>query len=258
MRVLTWNVEGHTYYRGKLDALVCNILALDPDVLCLQEVSPRLWATLGPRLEKTLPHTTYPQYFGAEGKTTDLYGNCICSKTPMTHERDLVFETKSILSRGFVCATIGAIDIICTHLDSSPDRVQNRLDQIQQLLSYIVTRPNNNRVVVAGDFNSGEESEEHAILEDWLHDTWREGTHSPVDRGFTEDSNANPRRAAVMVERGRVGELRQERFDQVWVSRKKSIVWNHVVRCPMVTRVDGVKQFTYPSDHFALLATLET
>ena len=246
MRCMTWNVEYTVCTPAKVEAVAAAIRRADPDVLCLQELTDELWAALRPLLD--FEYTTGVQYFLVDKCTLGrmawepgpVIGNAICSKWPLADVRSVPFCTKTLASRGFVVATVcssPSVSVLCTHLDSSARRWRTRVQQIKQLVGEAGVD------VLTGDMNCAPPAVE---FRQFRLGGWVDGWTDAVDPGYTEDTKTNPRRRAVMQERGRAGEERRVRFDHVWT--KAGGRWI----------VSGARVLTEctASDHYAVVAEL--
>jgi endonuclease/exonuclease/phosphatase family metal-dependent hydrolase len=259
LRVMTWNVWWRFGpWEERAPAIEATVRAVDPDVLCLQEVwglddGTSFASVLGDALGY---EHVYAQRLDWDGV---LFGNAILSRWPIvrTEQRPLPAPDGSEEHRTVVMAEVdgprGSFQVFCTHLNWRLDHSAVRQDQVRAICELVADcRPRTYPPILCGDMNAEPVSDEMRMLTGkaavpvqklLFHDAWEvAGDGGP---GFTW-SNDNPY-AALDLEPSR-------RIDYVLTGWPKRGGAGHAVACRVAGAepVDGV----VGSDHHAVVAEL--
>ncbi len=125
----------------------------------------------------------------------------------------------------------GTFDYFNTHFPYRPEDVRARMLSADEILQRISKLPSADRVILAGDFNSGPDSPVYAKLTAALHDAWIVATaHAGPAKTF-HNFTGNP----------------DQRIDWILTRGFKTRA------VQTITKNDGVH---YPSDHFPVVAEL--
>jgi endonuclease/exonuclease/phosphatase family metal-dependent hydrolase len=259
LRVLTlniWNLSGD--WRSRRRAVVEVVQGCAPDVVCLQEVIDDAAGNQAQWLAEALGGWAVA-YAGA-GSDAGRFGNAIISASPIedTASVDLPYVPDPLdIQRSVLHARTGGVDVFCTHLSWQLHDAALRERQVRALMAFVRERTAPDATigpVVAGDLNAEPDSSAVRYLTGlgsldgesvYLQDAWRlAGDGGP---GYTW-SNDNPH-AAVDQEPDR-------RLDYVLSGFHGISGRGRPVECRVVgdAPVDGV----WPSDHFGVLAVLQT
>lgn len=239
MKLLTCNVWFDPYaQQARAVALLDGALALDPDVVCFQEVTEAFlgWWRAHP-LSGRLP---------AQATAIDDeqgYGLLLATRLPHATFDTLALPTCQGRAALRMQAP-DAPDVVCVHLESRDHNALTRLDQLDALAAW--TRP---ETILAGDLNFAPRAEEDLSLRTTWRDAWAE--LRPHDPGLTVDDKANPMRAWMRPERDR-----QQRLDRV-CARRDGHTWQitTIDRC-LHTPLPHLTPPVTPSDHDALIVTI--
>jgi len=177
IRVLTWNVHSWSdvYGRSSIDQFFRELLLINADILCLQEV------VLVPNMKR---FSQFGYCFSHFAPTSGNFGNLTVSRFPM--KSFIVNLGRDPVRNELRCAivsTIGKknpITIINTHTDVWDETEQTRMKQMKILLSLM---PNKNKVLLCGDLNS-------IHLEDYRPDVQNWIVKNDKERGKPTTSNA--------------------------------------------------------------------
>ncbi|KNC50883.1 endonuclease/exonuclease/phosphatase family protein [Thecamonas trahens ATCC 50062] len=191
LRIVSWNVFfADGYWIERLHAALCELRALDPHVICLQEVMPR-------SLNHILAHAWIRNNFvvsDGSGKTLQPYGVVILSRLPV--KRFIAFDLVSRMNRKLLLAeievnTADSIVVGCVHLESLPEFGAFRVAQILDIRSHLEPYWEQAAlVVIAGDTNVATDApEELALVATPLIDMWP--MLYPDDPGLTQDTASN-------------------------------------------------------------------
>ncbi len=160
LRIVTYNIHHAEGVDGKLDVdrIVGILRALNPDVVCLQEVDrnlPRTQHMDMPALfaEKLgMPVVFEPNYRFEGGE----YGNAILSKWPIvSHKNHALPNPENVEPRGCLQVELLAgqtpVQVFCTHLGL---RAPERAAQAEAIVALL---PAKGPVVLCGDMNENEQ-----------------------------------------------------------------------------------------------------
>jgi endonuclease/exonuclease/phosphatase family metal-dependent hydrolase len=264
VRLATWNL-GHQFgdHGRRQRAIVSTLHALDPDVLCLQEV----WAEEGGQDQVDILGTTLglhavrtPSIFW-RGQS---FGNAVLSRWPILESETVALtdakgeRTPRTLLFAVIDSPHGVLTCVSTHFEHRFDRSATRVAQSAQLCAEIVRRRSDPDVafpiVVGGDLNAVPDSDEMRMLTGRstppekglvLTDAWEiAGDGSP---GFTW-AGSNPHLA-----------------DATWPNRRLDYIlvsWPRPkgVGVPISAQVFGADAIegVVPSDHYGVVAELRT
>ena len=163
-----------------------------PDVIALQEVTPRFLAALlgAPWLRR--------EYAVSRSKLMDArYNVVMLSRLPV---RDFAaHEISSDMGRKLHALTIpttrGRVTVAGIHLESMKERTPTRLKQIEEctpILSHAYSS------IWLGDFNAEPGSHEDLLIRRAFRDVWDELSEAP---GYTRDTSQNAMLAKVKADR---------------------------------------------------------
>jgi endonuclease/exonuclease/phosphatase family metal-dependent hydrolase len=259
LRVMTWNVWWRFGpWEARAPAIEAVVRAVDPDVLCLQEV----WGlddgtTFASQLAGALGHH---HVFASVGDWDGIrYGNAVLSRWPIarTDHRRLPAPPEAEEHRTVLFAEVdgprGPVQVFCTHLNWRFDHSHVRQEQVRAVCRFVDEhRPRAFPPVLCGDLNADPASDEVRLLTGRaavpvpklvFHDAWE--VAGGADPGFTW-SNDNPY-ASLDLEPER-------RIDYVLAGWPKARGAGHVVSC----RVAGAEPVrgAVGSDHLAVVAEL--
>ncbi|GEM_PF-1940236 len=229
----TWGIHGPTARRA---VLLAAIRSLDPDILCLQEV------TDGDLLESL----SYP---------TQLYAPtswlALLSRFPVTAQQRLTYQAVSSLEpyrREALVAKlqIGSSDlwVANTHLAWQAGDETTRLAQVEELLQFVA--PLGDRLLLGGDLNTPPETVPiQKILKAGFQDLF--SSLHPGDSGITWD-NRNPFIQSHSVK------FPDRRIDYLFLW-KNAGQWFTPAKCEVVCQTPNPEDF-FPSDHYGVLVSL--
>jgi len=238
LRIVTWNVWfGQLERRARQRALWERLEAVDPDVICLQEMIPEHLE--GPEIER----------FRERGywlSDTHVFGYDVVmlSRVPvLEHERR---PQESEMGRALLLARLDTqppLTVATIHLESTSEMTDARVRQLRDIDQHLASEP---AVVLVGDMNfSDDDPRETAEIARW-HDVWP-GLH-PDDPGYTVDSHVNEMR--YLSKNRHV----QKRIDRVFV-RGEGWRARSIERLGTEPLADD--PLTFVSDHFGLRVDLE-
>lgn len=236
------------YTERRIEACVALLRGCEADVIALQEVTPRLWATL---LAEPWLRERYFVCPGPDAEDLAPYGQAILSRWPLATELHAFSSKKRVLvgrmSLGGRPTLIAAVHLTSNYKGEADER---RAEQLSVLFER-VGRADVADAILLGDFNFGDDDENEQLGAAGLVDAWT--TVHPHHPGFTFDPQRNPL-AAIMSRTGRAA-----RFDRVLLrSPAGSLAPVDVTVLgdkPIGTGPDG--QEMYASDHFGLCALLQ-
>jgi endonuclease/exonuclease/phosphatase family metal-dependent hydrolase len=265
VRIATWNLWGrYGPWEERLPVIVENLLAIDADILALQEVWEEGTHSQAHELADALG-CTEPVYAANLERDGTRSGNAVLSRWPIARHEVRVLPRRGDFDvvddegeeRLCVFAEVdgprGPIQLFNAHLSWSSDHSAIRREQLRDIASFIaLTRPRSFPAVLCGDLNAEPHSDEvrqmtgrtppplpHMVFRD----AWEAAGNR--DPGFTW-SNTNPFAAASLdVDR---------RLDHVLVGQPKLGGVGHVVHARLAgdITVDGM----WGSDHLAVVAEL--
>jgi tyrosyl-DNA phosphodiesterase 2 len=240
LRVCTFNVWFDPYESERRCAAVLDILSdTRPDVIALQEVTPRFLSNL-----LSAPWVR-DSYAVSRSKLIDArYDVVMLSKLPVRHF--VAHEISSDMGRKLHALTIqttrGNLVIAGIHMESMRERTPMRLKQIEEC-TPILSRADCS--IWLGDFNAAPRSEEDEAIRCTFRDVWAELSEAP---GYTRDTSQNAMLAKVKADR-------HQRIDRVFLRGDgyQPISVRMLGTAPL-PNTDGQ---VFPSDHFGLIAELE-
>ena len=261
MRVLTWNLW-HQFgpWEARRPAILEAVIALDPDICCLQEV----WEDGGVNLAALIAERLggHHHVFGSRLDVGGVkFGNAVVSRWPLAGHEVLALPAPADADELRTCvradieAPFGPVQAFSTHLNWRFDHSAIRQDQVRAVCEFIAGSPARSfPPILGGDFNAAPDSDEIRMLTGRMavpvpklvfHDGWEVANAGASDPGFTW-SNDNPFGARDLEP--------SRRIDYVFVGWPKEGGAGHVEACEVVGQdaVDGI----VPSDHYGVLATL--
>ncbi|WP_428117681.1 endonuclease/exonuclease/phosphatase family protein [Candidatus Poriferisodalis sp.] len=262
MRVVTWNLWWRfgDNWRARHDAIIATLEALEPDIVCCQEV----WAerdgenqadVVASALAMEVAH--HPR-FGRRGLS---FGNAIFSRTPIlsSNSHSLAVGDQSGHRSAVVAriahpdSQVGEVPVICTHLEHRFPLSEVRQGQVRTLCELAAAEhdPDGFPVVLAGDFNAIPSSDEIRLLTGErpppvpdlvFNDAWTQAGDGP---GHTW-CGTNPYLTQAMWP--------NRRIDYVFVSAPRPVPLGNVKAIQIIGTepVDGV----VASDHYGLAVDL--
>lgn len=151
MKIISYNVNND--YRNintKANVILQLILQYDLDIMCLQEVIPKLYKSLILGL---------PRGYDISNKLESSFFNVIISRHNQFYHYQ--FENSS-MSRGFIINEISNYLIVNTHLESAPCNQHIRQLQCNEIIDVILQHINQNinnekignkKIIIIGDMN---------------------------------------------------------------------------------------------------------
>ncbi len=247
MTLVTYNIWfGEHRWRERLAHLLGLVARCEPDIIALQEVTPR-------QLEQILAAEWVRSDFlvsDVSGTTLRPHGVLLLSRLPI-HDITLC-RLPSRKDRKLLTALIDTgherISVGNLHLESSPNNQLLRLAQLKRVLSHQSAAKH---ALLMGDFNFDPRSdaEQRPLGRNYI-DLWR-ALSSGAGAGHTVDSSRNRMRFLHKHKHKHV------RFDRILL-RSVAPGW-----APRSIRLLGTEPIspstpdTYPSDHFGLTAVIE-
>ena len=245
LALLTYNVWfGEFLWQERFAALLDVVRACRPDLVALQEVTPRhleyLLAVEWVRREFRISDIT--------GSTLQPHGVLLLSRLPL---RNLgLQELPSDKDRKMLVAELGlgsrSVCVGNLHLESSPQATPVRLAQLDKILPRLQSVQ---RTLLMGDFNFDPvQMPEQARVEQYFRDLWAE--LRPDEPGFTEDTAIND---MLLSHKGKE---KQVRFDRIllrspqpgWIAESVQLIGTR----PIAPHQPDL----FPSDHFGLAGSL--
>jgi poly(A) polymerase len=249
LSVLTFNIWFDAFaLEARLAALVALLQKKTPDVVCIQEATPKRMKLL---LQDAWVRATFDST-DLEGETFDAwYGVAVLVKrgSACAHVRFRSFGWDSDQGRKAVIVDFADLSVSSVHLESL-DSSEERATQLQIVKSMLGTRP----ALICGDFNFDslqnfkpdsrplENDGAKEILAGFV-DAW-EQLH-PDERGATFDAVGNSMMACT-------GETWFGRIDRVFARATATVKSIEIVGNTPFGR-EGARDL-YISDHFGLLA----
>ena len=243
--LVTFNVWfGQFFWRDRFAALLGTVRDCGPDVIALQEVTPR-------HLQYLLTDSWVRREFrlsDVTGETLQPHGVLLLSRVPL---RGLgLRELPSNKDRKLLVAELGmGARSACVgnlHLESSASATPLRLAQLDKVLPALQGSPHR---LLMGDFNFDPAQEaEQARVDEHYRDLWVELRGD--DPGYTEDTDINRMRLLHK------SQAKQVRFDRILL-RSSRPGWKPESIEMIGTRpIAGDKPEVFPSDHFGLAGRL--
>jgi endonuclease/exonuclease/phosphatase family metal-dependent hydrolase len=261
LRVVTWNLWWRFGpWKERERAIAATLAALDPDVVCLQEVwidettgasSARAVADALGGFHVALAHRHQIDGIG--------FGNAVVSRWPIAAHAwealpagEAKDERRCVL-RADVSGPRGVVQVFTTHLNWRMDHSAVRQEQVRALCRFVRRAPARSfPAVLCGDLNAGPDADEIRML------TGRTAVPEPPVVFFDAWEKAGPPDAdgCTWSERNpHAGELDlARRIDYVLVGFPKAGGAGHVTSCSVIG--DRPVDRVWPSDHFGVLAEL--
>lgn len=256
IRCVTFNLKGLSadWFGQRMDAAVEGLLAVNPDVVCLQEATVRYLpdaydqaSELGKRIG--LPYVAFCPYGNPiEIMSFEQGGVATLSRWPFQSVRFRRLppgHEQPFDSRVALITTLALLNepvhIVNTHLSWRPEESYIRLVQgglILDVLMKLGYLAKGSRTILAGDFNSIEKEPciQHSL--EYLKDAYRE--RNKEDLGHTV-SGANPLTADW--------DFPDRRLDYIFCSKDAKVKAAKVI-------LDEPSP-VYPSDHFGVMVDLD-
>lgn len=253
-----WNEQGpHT---ARLDLCAKQLLALSPDVVCLQEVRerppevPNQAATLGQQLGMQHVFTHVAEWQGGSE------GLAILSRAPIRASVSVALpDPEKLGPRRAIAATIqtpdGALAVVCTHLAYQLAAGRTREAEVVALDEFARSQPSDGVRLICGDLNASPTTDEMRFLRG---ETTLEGRRTfwqdaflkahPTELGHTWSSRNEYAAAQAHFDIDR-------RIDYVLVSPRRKDGRANVLGAQVV--LDRPENGVYPSDHFGIHCALE-
>lgn len=190
LRVMTYNILGGRNTDGKRDLtrIAEVIKALNPDVIAMQEVDVKTTRIKGVDVPAELAKLTgmHAAFASAMPFAGGNYGDAVLCKFPIKKQMNYMLpctaghEPRVAMAVEFVLPKAATpLVFIATHLDHT-DANENRLLQIKEINASFNAASLPGPAILAGDFNTGAETEEMKLLAKSWTSTW------PADKpGFT-------------------------------------------------------------------------
>jgi endonuclease/exonuclease/phosphatase family metal-dependent hydrolase len=222
VRVVTWNVGGHTPMWEQRNTLLGDaIIGVDADLVAIQEA----WAT-----------PDHVQAVGLAGATGMQHAHFVETRTERSGSSGLAILSRwplrkidqcdlrgpdgrdGCVMRADVEGPDGALRLFNVMLDWPPNYTHVRQEQVKRLARYVAGFGHDVPSIVCGDFNAPPESDEIRMLTGlsdgcrvaWR-DAWAESAREP-DAGDTW-SNANPLAAVAFLRSRRIDFIFSVRVD---------------------------------------------
>lgn len=238
LRIVTWNVWfGQFQQRARQRALWEQLEAVDPDVVCLQEMIPEHLD--GPEIERWCARGYWLSDAHIMG-----YDVVMLSRIPVRHHERLPMVT--VMGRSLLMARLATeppLMVATIHLESTAPMTETRVRQLQDINARLASEPD---VVLVGDMNFSDDApDETAQVEHWT-DAWPR--LRPGEPGFTVDSHVNEMR--YVSKQRHV----QRRIDRVF---QRGEGWRLRSIERLGTEPLPGDPLTFVSDHFGLMVDLE-
>ncbi len=238
LRIVTWNVWfGQLEREARRRALWEQIEAVDPDVVCLQEMLPE--DLDGPHIARWRSRG-----YWVSDEHLEHYDALMLSRVAVTHHERVPMVSQ--MGRSLLLARLATpvpLTVATIHLESTHAMTQARVRQLQAIDARLVAEPN---MVLVGDMNFCDEDEDETDMVSQWTDAWLE--LRPGDPGYTVDSTLNEMR---YLHKGRHD---RKRIDRVFTAgdgwRLRSI------ERLGTAALQGDPQ-TFVSDHFGLVVDLD-
>lgn len=236
LRLVTWNVWFGEWRRDDRQAALWRTLdALEPDLICLQEVV--FEHLFGPEISRRRERGDW-----VSDQSISYYDVLMVGpRAPREHER---MPLPTSMGRSLLIARLDVeppLTVATVHLESTSKMEKVRMQQLERINAALADEPN---VLLVGDMNFAPDSPAQALVEGWR-DAWVE-LHGEQP-GYTVDSELNHMRGISS------SKAKRARIDRVFL---RGSDW----RLESLERL-GTEPFpddplTFISDHFGLLAEL--
>ncbi len=240
LRVITWNVWFNEWKRElRQRALWSELAALDPDVVCLQEVVPDHLD--GPEIRALRDRG----YWVSHHRIWEYDVLIVSRRSVLISER---VPLPSVMGRELLVVrldTSPVLTVATVHLESTDEMTEFRCRQLAEIHAWLARE---DEVLLVGDMNfPAGERPEAACLPGWC-DAWQ--SLRPDDPGFTVDSEVNLMRSLVKPGHKRA------RIDRAF---HRGTRWQIESIDRLGTKpvaVDATDPFLFISDHFGLCVDL--
>lgn len=239
IRVMTLNClfdiydKKYTDTAPRLPLIVETIKEVDPDILCVQEITPGM-------REYFMEHSHIRDNYYVTGNAPKKYGQLTFSKFKPLCVNLVAFggsHMKKYIQISLMTEDNSKLEVYNIHLTSDHQRYADakRGKQIEQLIDDIST----DKFMIVGDFNSDEDIDVHV---DNVVDIWK--VLYPDEEGFTFDYTKN-KLASVTSQK-----MLKVRIDRMLSRNVK----------PLTTRLIGTEPIKgkWLSDHFGLVSEYDT
>ena len=164
LRIATYNIHywSDLYESANFDNIISDIIKINADILCLQEVSfdyTRFNKKTHIQVMEKFKEIGYVDSLSVYGSNYigSRYGNMILTREPMIKKsQGLLIKGNGKVKRGYCLASIKSgksnVEVCCVHLDVFDETGITRHKQLSELLT-IIGAPKNN-LIICGDFNS--------------------------------------------------------------------------------------------------------
>ncbi|WP_328315355.1 endonuclease/exonuclease/phosphatase family protein [Streptomyces sp. NBC_00442] len=240
MRAVTLNIWGRgSAWRRRLPLVRAELARLAPDVVGLQEVWRKGARCQAEQIADTLGyHVTYAR--AAARHLRGVQGNALLSREPVTRYEVLPLPTPpGVEPRSVLCAEVGSMTVLVTHLTWEWEHASIRREQVR-FLAELAAASEGRDVVVLADLNAAPDTEEIRWLTGRLTDAWAcagDGpghTFTPAN-GFARRAREPARRIDFVLTDG----LRATRAELAFT-----------------TPVRAARRPVWPSDHFGVVCDL--
>ncbi|WP_224240684.1 poly(A) polymerase [Hyalangium gracile] len=242
--------------RRRTVAAISLLRSVDADIIALQEVTE-------PFLRELLATPWVREHFflseGPAATTVTPYGQVLLSRFPFVSMSQSVFSRDKRILAGQIALQGGSLWVATLHLTSNrdPSSGSARAAQLRTLVHWAqsleASGPEGSDLVVAGDFNFGDDAPEvQTLAEAGFVDAWT--TLRPGEAGYTYDPSRNAM-AALTTSLGH-----SQRFDHVLVRSPSGRLTPRKVDLfgeePISGRPSPGGDPLFVSDHFGLSCTL--
>ena len=235
VRVLTWNVwfADHRFDQ-RCSALLAELGRRRPDVVALQEVTPRL-------LEAVLAEPWVRAAYRVSERAVGRYQVILLSRLPIRRMAEVGLPTE--MGRRLLIAELACgLTVATVHLESTSEEMRARATQLAIIQPALAAHYED--ALLVGDMNFTPDAPlENAALDPTFVDVWP--SLRLDEPGYTVDSEVNTMRLRAMRTTSRKRIDRMFLRSQRWQARSIELVGTHAI--------DGAD--TFISDHFGLEAT---
>ncbi|MFE9407137.1 endonuclease/exonuclease/phosphatase family protein [Streptomyces sp. NPDC006530] len=239
MRAVTLNIWGRgSAWRRRLPLIRAELVRLVPDVVGLQEVWRSGSRCQAERIADDLGyHVTYAR---AAWRGWGSQGNALLTRVPVERYEVLPLPTAGVEPRSVLCAEVGSMTVLVTHLTWEWEHTRIRQRQVR-FLAELAARQAGREVLVLADLNAAPDTEEIRWLTGRMRDAWADGGEGPghtytPDNDFARKAREPARRIDFVLTDG------QLRADSAELAFTKAA---RAGRRPL-----------WPSDHFGVVCDL--
>ena len=257
IKILSWNLWWKfENYLERQELIFSELLELQPDILCLQEV----WAEKDEsQAEKIASLLNYNYIYGKSFEIDEVgFGNAVISRYPINeHTIHYMptkpdFDEKRLLLHAKIKYNDLDLNVMCTHLNYKYEHQNIREDQVQFILEYISKlKKTKFPIILCGDFNADPNSDEIRLItghrkpinQTVLRDAWV--ITNPYDQGFTWSNKNTYAKKTLEFDR---------RIDYIFVGRAGKNGIGQPIKSVLVG--NNEKNNIFPSDHFGIITHL--